>query len=156
MLSSAEAYITSIRSVFSLTVPSGSTVVPASIGPPETNTVGMLRRSAAMSMPGVILSQFEMQMSASAQCALTWYSTVSAMISRLGSEYSMPVWPMAMPSSTAIVLNSRGMPPACLTASETRRPTLFRCTCPGTNSSNELAMATIGLPKSLPSTPAAR
>ena len=39
----------------------------------------------------------------------------------------MPVWPMAMPSSTAIVLNSRGIPPASLMASEIRRPTLFRC-----------------------------
>ena len=43
---------------------------------------------------------------ASAQWALTMYSTASAMISRLGSEYSMPSWPMAMPSSTAMVLNS--------------------------------------------------
>ena len=35
--------------------------LPASIGPPETNTAGMFRRSAAISMPGVILSQLEMQ-----------------------------------------------------------------------------------------------
>ncbi len=150
------AYITEIRSVFFFTVPSDSTVVPASIGPPETKTVGMFRRSAAISMPGTTLSQFGMQIRASAQCALTWYSTVSAMMSRLGSEYSMPVCPMAMPSSTAMVLNSRGMPPASLMASEIRRPTLFRCTCPGRNSSKEFAMAMIGLPKSLPSTPAAR
>ena len=62
------------------------TTLPASIGPPETNTAGMLRRSAAISMPGVILSQLEMQTMASAQCALTMYSTESAMISRDGSE----------------------------------------------------------------------
>ncbi len=37
-------------------------------------------------MPGVILSQLEMQTMASAQCALTMYSTESAMMSRLGSE----------------------------------------------------------------------
>jgi len=54
--------------------------------PPETNTVGMLSRRAAISMPGVILSQFEMQTSASAQCAFTMYSTESAISSRLGSE----------------------------------------------------------------------
>ena len=48
------------------TDPSTSVARPASIGPPDTNTVGMLRRSAAMSMPGVILSQFEMHTSASA------------------------------------------------------------------------------------------
>ncbi len=39
---------------------------------------------------GVILSQLEMHTSASAVWALTMYSTESAMISRLGSEYSMP------------------------------------------------------------------
>ena len=63
-----------------------SLVLPASIGPPETNTTGMFRRRAAISMPGVILSQLLMQTMASAQWALTMYSTESAMISRLGSE----------------------------------------------------------------------
>ncbi len=58
--------------------------LPASIGPPETNTVGMLMRNAAISMPGVILSQLEMQTMASAQCALTMYSTLSAISSREG------------------------------------------------------------------------
>ena len=60
--------------------------LPASIGPPETKTVGMFSRSAAISMPGVILSQLEMHTSASAQCALTMYSTLSAIRSREGSE----------------------------------------------------------------------
>ncbi len=59
-------------------------VFPASIGPPDTKTHGMLRRNAAISMPGVILSQLEMHTSASAQWALTMYSTESAMRSRLG------------------------------------------------------------------------
>ena len=86
--------------------------LPASIGPPETNTVGMFRRMAAISMPGVILSQLEMHTSASAQWALTMYSTLSAIKSRLGSEYSMPLCPIAMPSSTAMVLNSLAKPPA--------------------------------------------
>ena len=58
--------------------------LPASIGPPDTNTVGILMRSAAISMPGVILSQLEMQTMASAQCALTMYSTLSAISSREG------------------------------------------------------------------------
>ena len=60
--------------------------LPASIGPPDTNTAGMLRRSAAISIPGVILSQFEMQTMASAVWALTMYSTESAINSRDGSE----------------------------------------------------------------------
>ena len=60
--------------------------LPASIGPPETKMAGMLRRMAAISMPGVILSQFEMQTMASAQWPLTMYSTESAIRSREGSE----------------------------------------------------------------------
>ncbi len=60
--------------------------LPASIGPPETNTAGMLRRSAAISMPGVILSQLEMHTIASAQWALTMYSTLSAISSRAGQR----------------------------------------------------------------------
>ena len=60
------------------------TTLPDSIGPPDTNTVGMLMRSDAISMPGVILSQLEMHTMASAQCALTMYSTLSAISSREG------------------------------------------------------------------------
>ena len=128
---SAAPTIASIRS--SLRTPDAApgtvaTTFPASIGPPETNTVGMFSRIAAISIPGVILSQLEMQISASAQCALTMYSTESAISSRDGSEYSMPPWPMAMPSSTAIVLNSRGIAPAALIAADTTRPTSARCT----------------------------
>lgn len=66
------------------TVPSTNVAVPPSIGPPETNTVGMLSRSAAISIPGVILSQLETHTSASAQCAWTMYSTESAISSRDG------------------------------------------------------------------------
>src|SRR5690606_6863466 len=82
--SSAAATMASTRS--SATVLPSSTTLPASIGPPETKTTGILMRMAAFSMPGVILSQLEMQTMASAQCALTMYSTLSAMISRDGSE----------------------------------------------------------------------
>ena len=38
---------------------------PGIIGPPETTTVGRLRRAAAISMPGTILSQFGISTSAS-------------------------------------------------------------------------------------------
>ena len=85
-LSSPAAIIGSIRSSFR---PSRSWVpadFPASIGPPETKIVGMSRRIAAICMPGVILSQFEMQMSASATWAWTMYSTLSAIRSREGRE----------------------------------------------------------------------
>ena len=79
---------------------------PASMGPPLTNTVGIFSRMAAISIPGVILSQFEMHTKASALCACTIYSTESAIMSREGSEYNIPSWPMAIPSSIAMVLNS--------------------------------------------------
>ncbi len=81
-LESAAATMASIRSTARF-LPL-SRILPDSIGPPETNTVGMFRRSVAISMPGVILSQLEMQTMASAQCALTMYSTLSAISSREG------------------------------------------------------------------------
>ena len=87
LTSSATASVIAVIRLSRLrTVPSTSVVVPPSIGPPETNTVGTLSRSAALSMPGVILSQLEMQTRASAQWALTMYSTLSLIRSREGSE----------------------------------------------------------------------
>src|ERR1700728_212726 len=83
-LESAAATIASMRSI--VRVPVESLILSASIAPPETSTAGMLRRIAAISMPGVILSQLEIHTSASAQWALAMYSTLSAMSSREGSE----------------------------------------------------------------------
>ena len=84
--SSTASVIAETRLSLARTEPSVRIAVPPSIGPPATKTVGMLSRSAAMSMPGVILSQPEMQTIASAQWALTMYSTESAMRSRDGRE----------------------------------------------------------------------
>ena len=83
--SSAAATMASTRSS-AFVSPLDRTTLPASIGPPETKTTGMLRRIEAINMPGVILSQLEMQTIASAQWALTIYSTESAISSREGSE----------------------------------------------------------------------
>ena len=79
---SAASIMASMRSTARL-MPCHCTL-PASIGPPETKTAGILRRKAAISMPGVILSQFEMQTMASAVWALHMYSTESAISSRDG------------------------------------------------------------------------
>ena len=68
----------------SLLLPSSST--PAIIGPPEMKIVGMLTRAAPISIPGVILSQFGIQIIASKQCAAAIVSTESAISSRDGSE----------------------------------------------------------------------
>ena len=125
---STAAVIALMRSREVTAWPSRMMALPASMGPPETNTVGMLSRSAASSIPGVILSQLEMHTNASAQWAFTMYSTASAISSRLGSEYSIPPCPMAMPSSTAMVLNSRPTAPASLMAPETSFPMSRRWT----------------------------
>jgi hypothetical protein len=42
-------------------------------------------------------------------------SVESAITSRLTSDDFMPWWPMAMPSVTVMVVNSRGVPPPALT-----------------------------------------
>ena len=42
-------------------------------------------------------------------------STESAITSRDTSDAFMPWWPMAMPSVTVMVVNSRGVPPAAAT-----------------------------------------
>ena len=108
-----------------------SSVRPASIGPPETNTVGMFTRIAAMNMPGTILSQFGMQIMPSKRCASIIVSTLSAISSRDGKENFIPLWPIAMPSSTPIVLNRNGTPPAARMHSFTKLPTTCRWTWPG-------------------------
>ena len=77
---SALITIASIRSFFA---PLKS---PASMGPPETRTAGMFSLMAAMNIPGVILSQLDMQIMASTMCALHMYSTLSAIRSRDGRE----------------------------------------------------------------------
>ena len=45
------------------------------------------------------------------------------MISRLTSDDFIPAWPIAMPSVTVIVVNSRGVPPAAAT------PFFAACAC---------------------------
>ena len=59
---------------------------PAFIGPPDTKTVGMLILSAAINIPGTILSQFDIQIKPSNLCDSATVSTLSAISSRLASE----------------------------------------------------------------------
>ena len=85
-----------------------------------------------MSIPGTILSQFGTQIIASKQWARAIDSTLSAISSRLGSENFIPEWAMAIPSQTAMVLNSIGTPPASITHCLRNSPTLLRWQWPGT------------------------
>ena len=117
---------------------------------------GTLSRIAAMSMPGTILSQHGTRTSASNACAMVMDSTVSAMSSRLGSEYSMPRWFMARPSQMPMTPNSMGTPPPARTPALTASTTLRRCRWPGTTSLNALTTPTNGRPISASLTPSAR
>ena len=54
------------------------------------------------------------------------------MRSRVTREYFMPVWPMAMPSHTAMAGKTMGVPPAMATPSFTASTILSRFMWPGT------------------------
>ena len=129
---------------------------PVSIGPPLTTMVGRSRRTAAIIMPGTILSQHGTSTRASKAWPRAIDSTVSAISSRLGRLKFMPSWFIAMPSQMPIVPNSNGMPPPLRTPALTASTIERRCMWPGTTSLNELAMPTNGRSISASVTPRAR
>ena len=104
----------------------------------------MLRRAAAISMPGTTLSQFGIRTRPSKPEAIATASIESAMSSRLASEYFMPVWPMAMPSQTPMAGNSIGVPPAAATPSLAACAISRRWMWPGMISLKELQMPISG------------
>ena len=87
---------------------------------------GMSNLAAAISMPGVTLSQFEIITRPSSLWAWIIISTESAIISLDGREYRIPSCPIANPSHTAMVLNSKGVPPADSTPSFTASPIVLK------------------------------
>ena len=99
---------------------------PDIIGPPEQTTAGISILQAPMSIPGTILSQFGMRTRPSNWCALAIDSTLSAMSSRDGSEYFIPICPIAIPSQTPIAGTMIGVPPAILTPALTASVILSR------------------------------
>ncbi len=100
----------------------------------------MLHRAAAISIPGTILSQVQMQTIPSNRCDLIISSTESAIFSRDGSEYRIPSCPIAIPSQIPMVLNSNGVPPPAATPSLTRSASWRRCVWPGTMVFHEFAI----------------
>ena len=76
---------------------------------------GTLSRHIAIIMPGCDLSQPATPTIASYEWPRIVSSTESAITSRDGSEAFMPPCPMAMPSVTVMVQNSRGVPPTAAT-----------------------------------------
>ena len=105
---------------------------PASIGPPETKTVGTLIRAAAINKPGTFLSQLGTITKASNWCAKAIHSVESAIKSLVTKEYFIPMCPIAIPSQTAIAGNTTGTPPASATPSFTALTILSRFIWPGT------------------------
>ena len=87
--------------------------------------MGISRRAAAIAAAGMVLSQPTSSTIASRQCPVTASSIESAMVSRDTSDARMPSLPIAMPSVTAMVLNSIGVPPAAVTRNTGRR----NCRC---------------------------
>ena len=102
------------------------------MGPPEHTTAGTSMRTAAMTIPGTILSQLGTSTSPSSWWAMSMVSTLSQISSRLAREYFMPTWPMAMPSHTPMAGMRMGVPPAISTPDFTAWASLSRCMWPGT------------------------
>ena len=99
---------------------------PDCIGPPVTTIEGTLTLAAPIIIPGTTLSQLGIRTRPSNACPLVIDSTVAAMISLEGSEYFIPSWFMLIPSHTAMVSNSNGIPPAAMIPSFTNSTSSFR------------------------------
>ena len=109
---------------------------------------GRFRRVSAITVPGIVLSQPESATTASNRWPRATNSIESAITSRLINDAFIPSVPMLMPSETAIVLYSIGVPPAArmpaLTFSDSRR----RWELQGITSIQVLATPTSGRDKS--------
>ena len=76
-----------------------------------TIIAGMFSLNAPIIIPGVILSQLESRTIPSNWCAAATLSTQSAIKSRDGSEYLIPLCPIAIPSQIAGTPNTKACPP---------------------------------------------
>ena len=101
-----------------------------------------------MAVPGIVLSQPASATTASNRWPWDTSSIESATTSRLIREAFIPSVPMLMPSDTAMVLNSIGVPPAARTPSLTCSASLRRCTLHGITSIQVFATPTSGRDRS--------
>ena len=92
---------------------------------------GRFIRQAAISMPGTILSQLGMNTTASMGWAVSITSMESAISSREHREYFIPLWFMARPSHTPMVLKVKGTPPALRIPASTALVMVSRWVWPG-------------------------
>ena len=86
--------------------------LPGAIDPPYSTSDGRSSRARAIAVPGIVLSHPASATTASNRWPRATSSIESATISRLTRDAFIPSVPMLMPSDTAIVLNSIGVPPA--------------------------------------------
>ena len=105
---------------------------PGIIAPPEQTTAGIFIRTAAITIPGTILSQLGTRTRPSSACAIVIVSTLSAISSRLARLYFMPACPIAIPSQTPMAGIMMGVPPAMRTPALTASVILSKLKCPGT------------------------
>ena len=95
------------------------------IDPPYSISDGTFKRASAITVPGMVLSQPDSATTPSKRCPRATSSIESAITSRLINEAFMPSVPIEMPSETAMVLYSMGVPPAArmpaFTRSDNRR-----------------------------------
>ena len=94
--------------VMSFSVPSSRRTQPGAMEPAYRNTEARSSRAAAISIPGIDLSQPASSTEPSSRSASITTSTESAMTSRLTSEKCIPSWPIEMPSETDTVPNWSG------------------------------------------------
>ena len=98
-----------------------------------------------MTVPGIVLSQPLIAITASNRCASETSSIESAISSRLTSEAFIPTVPIVMPSEIATVLSSIGVPPAARIPSLTFAESARRWKLHGIVSIQVLATPTSGL-----------
>ena len=115
--------------------------LPLSFGPPVTMTAGRSTLAAAISRPGVVLSQPDSSTTPSSGLARN--SSSASMASRF--LYSIAVGRSSV-SPSAIAGNSSGKPPACQTPRLTDSATRCRWTLHGASSDHVVAMPITGRP----------
>ena len=109
---------------------------------------GRSSRASAIVVPGIVLSQPDSATTASNRWPRVTNSIESAITSRLTSDAFMPSVPIEIPSDTATVLNSIGVPPAARTPSLTFADSRRRWKLHGITSIQVLATPTSGLARS--------
>ncbi len=118
---------------------------PGRMLPPYSISPGRSSRARAIAAAGMVLSQPHNTTRPSRQWPSTTNSIESVITSRLTRDARMPSVPMAMPSVTAMVLNSMAVPPAASIPARTCSASSRRLRLQGETSDQECTTAISGL-----------